>query len=69
MLRDVPPGPQHLAVRCVGYVPRTLHAFVPPAGELQISLWLHAAPLALRAPQVRPTVAVRGLESGAGRLP
>jgi carboxypeptidase family protein/TonB-dependent receptor-like protein len=61
---DVPPGPQHLTIRCIGYGPRTLHAMVPAEGPLQIDVTLHPAPVQLPPLVVRSAVAMRGLEPG-----
>jgi hypothetical protein len=63
-LSAVPPGPQHLSVKRIGYSPRTFHALVPGQGELEIDLSLHPVPLQLPTIVVRSTVAVRGLEQG-----
>jgi hypothetical protein len=61
---EVPPGPQHLAVRRIGYSPRTLHAFVPDEGVLQIDVSLDPVPLRLASLVVRTIPAMRGLDSG-----
>src|SRR5918992_4342483 len=61
---DVPPGPQHLAVRRIGYSPRTLHAFAPDEGVLQIDISLDPVPLRLASLVVRTIPAMRGLDSG-----
>jgi hypothetical protein len=58
----VPPGPQHLSVRRIGYSPRTIHALVPGQGELEIDLSLHPVPLHLPTIVVLSRVAVRGVE-------
>jgi hypothetical protein len=63
----VPPGPQHLTVRRIGYTSRTLHALVPADGQLEINIALRAAPVLLRAVEVRPNVSVRGLEGSEDR--
>jgi hypothetical protein len=63
-LNAVPPGPQHLSVKRIGYSPRTIHALVPGQGELEIDLSLRPVPLHLPTIVVRSTVAVRGLEQG-----
>jgi len=63
-LSAVPPGPQHLSVKRIGYSPRTVHALVPGQGELEIDLSLRPLPLQLPTIVVRSTVAVRGLEQG-----
>lgn len=68
VLRHVPPGPQHITVRMLGYAPRRLHALVPRAGELHINISLHAEPIPLQSLHVRVPVAVRGLESGDSAL-
>src|SRR5919198_5788978 len=56
----VPPGPQHLAVRRIGYGPRTLHALVPREGALEINIALRAQPMRLPGIEVHSAVAVRG---------
>ena len=61
---SVPPGPQHLTVRRVGYAPRTLDALVPGEGELEINIALRPVPMQLPAIVVRSTVTLRGLEAG-----
>jgi hypothetical protein len=61
---SVPPGPQHLTVRRLGYAPRTLDALVPGECELQINIALRPVPMQLPAIVVRSTVAMRGLEGG-----
>lgn len=65
-LDTVPPGPQHVTVRRIGYTPRTLHALVPPYGELEIDIALRAEPALLPAVDVRPAVSVRGLDDSEG---
>ena len=60
---DVPPGPQHLTVRRIGYAPRTLHAFAPGDGDLQIDISLEPIPLRLASLVVRTTAAMRGLDA------
>jgi len=60
----VPPGPQHIAVRRIGYGPRTLHALVPREGAVEINIALRAEPLRLPAIEVHSAVAVRGVETG-----
>ncbi len=47
-LADVPPGPQHITVRFLGYAPRELQALVPRDGALEINLSLVAVALHLR---------------------
>src|SRR5215207_4880553 len=61
VFRAVPPGPQHLTVRRLGYAPRTLHALVPREGELKIDIALRPGPVVLRTVEVRPAVTVRGV--------
>jgi hypothetical protein len=63
VLEAVPPGPQHLTVRRIGYASRTLHALVPGRGQLEINIALQAAPVLLRTVEIRPGVSVRGLEA------
>jgi hypothetical protein len=63
-LSAVPPGPQHLSVKRIGYAPRIIHVLVPGQGELEIDLSLNPVPLQLPTIVVRSTVAVRGLEQG-----
>ncbi len=63
-LSSVPPGPQHLFVKRIGYSPRTIHALVPGQGELEIDLSLNPVPLQLPTIVVRSRVAIRGLEEG-----
>ena len=58
----VPPGPQHLTVRRIGYAPRTLHAFAPDEGALEIDISLQAVPMHLPGLIVRSGTALRGLE-------
>lgn len=64
VLGGVPPGPQHLAFRFIGYSARTLHALVPREGVLEINASLRPEPIPLEALEVRPLVSVRGVESG-----
>lgn len=63
-LMAVPPGPQHLTVRLLGYAPRVLHALVPREGQLEINIALHAEAYHLTAIEVRSPVPVRGAEGG-----
>jgi len=60
---DVPPGPQHLSVRRIGYAPRTMHALVPGDGRLQIDLSLDPVPLHLPVLVARSRVPIRGSEA------
>ncbi len=62
-LPDVSPGPHHIAVRFIGYAPRTLHALVPREGSLQIDIELEPTPTRLATIEVRPPVAIRGVEA------
>ncbi len=54
-LSNVPPGPQHLTFRLIGYTPRTLDALVPREGRLEISVTLRAHPLELAPLNVTAT--------------
>jgi hypothetical protein len=47
VLRGVPAGPHHVAVRFIGYARRSLHALVPPAGHLEINVALRPEPVHL----------------------
>jgi hypothetical protein len=61
-LHNVPPGPQHLSVRMIGYAPRSLHALIAPEGRLEINVSLRAVPTRLRTVDVHAPVVVRGLD-------
>lgn len=61
-LREVPAGPQHILVRFIGHTQRALHALVPSDGQLEINVALQPEPYLLPTVEVRPPVAVRGLE-------
>jgi len=61
-LYGVMPGPQHVTVRRLGFAPRTLHALVPRSGELTIDITLHPEAVRLGAVDVRPSVAIRGVD-------
>jgi hypothetical protein len=61
-LAGVPPGPQHLTFRFIGHAQRALHALVPSDGRLEINASLRAEPVRLRTIEVRPPLAIRGLE-------
>ena len=61
---DLPAGPQHLTVRRIGYALRTLHAFVPDQGLLEIDISLQPAPMHLPGLVVHSPAALRGLEEG-----
>ncbi|HSA56451.1 MAG TPA: TonB-dependent receptor [Gemmatimonadaceae bacterium] len=62
LLRGVPPGPQHLTIRRIGYASRTLHALVPPGGAVEINVALRRVPVRLREVEVRPRLVMRGVE-------
>lgn len=62
LLPRVPAGPQHLEVRRIGYAPRTLHAFVPPAGQVEIHISLAPEPVPIPGIAVVPPLAVRSAE-------
>ena len=62
VLGDVPPGPQHVLIRYIGYTQHTLHALVPPSGSLEIDVGLRADPVRLTTIQVRSSHSIRGLE-------
>lgn len=62
LLPRVPAGPQHLEVRRIGYAPRTLHAFVPPVGQVEIHISLAPEPVPIPGLTVAPPVAARGAE-------
>jgi hypothetical protein len=55
-------GPQHLAVKCLGYEPRMVHALVPGDGLLRLDLSLRPRPLQLPTIVVRSAIAIRGLD-------
>ena len=44
----VPAGPQHVVVRGLGYVERSMHALVPREGTLEINVALDPAPIPCR---------------------
>ena len=62
-LPDISPGPHHITVRFIGYAPRTLHALVPREGSLEIDIELEPTPTRLATIEVRPPVAIRGVET------
>ena len=67
---DVPPGPQHVLVRRIGYAPRTLHALVPSRGSVAIDITLRSYPVTLDAVAARAAIPVRGLDAAdSSRLP
>ncbi len=63
-LRGVPAGPQHVAVRRIGYAPNSFHALVPASGVLDINVSLRPRPLELQAVRIRAAVPppIRGLD-------
>jgi len=63
-LSNVPPGPQHVTVRLIGYAPKTLHALAPRVGRLEINVRLERRPLRLQSLDVRAPLSVRGLDPG-----
>src|SRR5262245_24167027 len=62
-LPDISPGPHHITVRFIGYAPRTLHALVPREGSLEINIALQPTPTRLATIEVRPPLAIRGVEA------
>ncbi len=52
LFTDLPPGPQHLSVRRLGYVPSVLHVFVGSTGTLELTVVLRALPARLVAVRV-----------------
>ncbi len=65
VLRNVPAGPQHIRVRFIGHAPHTLHALVPPEGQLEINVSLRAVPFRLPTLDVPSAlVTIRGLDEG-----
>ncbi|MGH7477887.1 MAG: carboxypeptidase regulatory-like domain-containing protein, partial [Longimicrobiales bacterium] len=61
-LAAVPPGPQHLTVRQIGYTSRTLHLLVPPAGRLEIDVSLEPSPILLEGIVIAPRRPIRGVD-------
>jgi hypothetical protein len=59
VFQQVSPGPHHLAVRYLGYAPRTLRALVPQRGLLQIDVSLTPVETRLAALVVRRSVIAR----------
>jgi hypothetical protein len=64
---NVSPGPQHVAVRAVGYAPRMIHALVPAEGSLQVGIALTPLPQRLATVDVESWVPVRGARPRAER--
>jgi hypothetical protein len=60
VLRGVPAGPHHIAVRFIGYAQRSLHALVPPAGHLEINVALRPEPIRLAIVEVHAPPLVGG---------
>lgn len=61
-LPDVPPGPQHLSVRLLGYRSRSLHVLVPATGTLRVDLVLRTEPIEVEAVVVRSWIPIRGVD-------
>jgi len=61
-LEQVPPGPQHVQVRRVGYAPLTFHALVPSQGPLVIDISLRPDPMSIEPIEVQAALPVRGSE-------
>ncbi len=61
VFRQVPAGPHHIAVRALGFAPRTVHALVPTGGVLEINVALVPSKTRLPTLFVRPAIAVRGM--------
>ena len=62
VIAEVPAGPQHVAVRLIGYAQRSLHALVPRDGQLEINFSLLPQPVRLKTVEVRAPVSIRGLD-------
>ena len=60
VIAGLPAGPWHLAVRAFGFAPRTLHALVPRAGALEISVTLTPVPQRLAGVTVHQLIGARG---------
>jgi hypothetical protein len=67
-LADVPPGPQHLSVRFLGFHSRSLHVLVPADGTLRVDLILRTEPIEVEAVVVRSRIPIRGLETDGADL-
>src|SRR5688572_9933918 len=66
ILEAVPPGPQHVVVRRLGYATETFHALVPAQGTLAIDVALRPEPIQLHpveAIEVRGKIPVRGFDA------
>lgn len=63
-LTDVPPGPQHLSVRLLGYRSRDIHVLVPADGTLRVDLVLGTEPIEMESVVVRGRVPIRGIDRG-----
>ena len=66
VLRGVPSGPLHVAVRAIGFRPLVLHAMVPASGVLEISFTLVRAPVRLSPATIRSTT-IPGSSTSDGR--
>ncbi len=64
VLHRVPPGPQHIAFRFIGYERHTLLALVPQDQRLEINVTLQPEPIHLPAIQVHAPVIVPGVDVG-----
>ncbi len=69
VLVDVPPGPQHVSVRRIGYAPRTFHALVPRQGTIAIDVSLQPRPIALEAIEATTRIPLRGFDEGTAAFP
>jgi Carboxypeptidase regulatory-like domain len=68
-LDAIPPGPQHVVVRRLGYSSETFHALVPRQGTLEIHVALRPEPIQLDAIEmieVRGRIPLRGFDSEEG---
>ena len=61
-LVGVPPGPQHMLVRRIGYASRTFHALVPAQGTLTIDVALRSRAVSLEPIEVRAALPITRLE-------
>ena len=64
LLADVPPGPQHVSVRLLGFHTRSLHVLVPAEGTLRVDLIIRMQPIEVEAVVARSRVPIRGVEDG-----
>ncbi|HSM36444.1 MAG TPA: TonB-dependent receptor [Longimicrobiales bacterium] len=65
-LDDVPPGLLHVEVAHLGYDGRTLHAFVPAGGSVDVHIALARRPVELEGVEVRVPAGIPGLEVATG---